>query len=154
MNLKIWIDGSYNEKTSHFGFGAVVDDGTSLLYFKKEFPFDAELSSMRNVAGELMGAEFALDYAVSHKAESCIIYHDYMGISEWPLKKWKANKRATKDYASLFEKLSKDCAFSFVHVKGHSGEDRNEICDALAKSAVGLKSKKSYETIVDKAVIL
>lgn len=42
---------------------------------------DKELAAMRNVAGEIKGAEAAMRYAIENGFDNIAIYHDY----EWGL---------------------------------------------------------------------
>ena len=43
----------------------------------------------------------------------------------------------------------------FTHVKGHSGVEGNEICDALAKAALGLpdtaERRRQYKSVLERA---
>ena len=93
---------------------------------------------MRNVAGEIKGAEAAMQYAFDHGMKELVIYHDYEGISRWPLREWKANKEGTIAYQAFYDKISKNVNIKFVKVKGHSGDKYNDEADRLAKEALGL----------------
>jgi ribonuclease HI len=109
----------------------------------KEYPFhgkydDAELASMRNVAGEIMGAQAAMQYAVREGLDAITIYHDYEGIAKWALGEWKTNKAGTKAYKEFYQQISSQVKIRFVKVAGHSGDKYNDMADALAKQALGL----------------
>ena len=59
-----YVDGSYKEETNEYSFGVVLLIDGKEYYFKKSFPED-ELSSMRNVAGEIKGAGFIILYCLN-----------------------------------------------------------------------------------------
>ena len=65
--------------------------------FNKSFS-DPSLAGMRNVAGEIMGARAAMEYAIANNKKRLVIYHDYEGIAKWPLGIWKTNKEGTIAY--------------------------------------------------------
>lgn len=132
-----YVDGSYNAVTGEFSYGVVMFHQGEELHFSKKYD-DEELSAMRNVAGEIKGAEAAMAYALEHDMKELTIYHDYEGISKWPLGLWKANKEGTIAYKNYYDKISKSVHIKFVKVKGHSGDRYNDEADRLAKEALGL----------------
>lgn len=91
---------------------------------------------MRNVAGEILGAELAMRKAVEMKISSLNIYHDYQGIASWCQGEWKTNKEGTRAYKEYFDSISRDLEIRFVKVRGHSGDKYNDIADELAKSVI------------------
>lgn len=135
--VEIYVDGSYNSATGDFSYGMVVLDGEQTKTYSQSF-HDAELSSMRNVAGEIKGAEAAMQYALDHGIPKIAIYHDYEGIAKWCLGLWKTNKEGTKAYKAFYEEAKKKIDIKFVKVTGHSGDTYNEMADRLAKEALGL----------------
>lgn len=135
---RAYVDGSYNINTGDFSFGAVIFVGEEMLTFSQKFE-NSPLASMRNVAGEIKGAEFVMKYCAENEIDSVEIYHDYEGIAAWAEGRWKTNKDGTAEYKKAYDKLSKKVAISFVKVKGHSGDKYNDMADRLAKDAVGVK---------------
>lgn len=130
-----YVDGSYNIHTKAFSYGMIV------LYQGEEYRFaekieDKELALMRNVAGEIMGAEAAMRYAILKGCKSIEIHHDYEGISKWCLGEWKTNKDGTKAYKAYYDSIKDQLSVKFIKVKGHSGDTYNDIADELAKSAI------------------
>lgn len=133
----IYVDGSFNVKTGEYSYGMlVIQDGMEEEY-NRAYSKDA-LSEMRNVAGEIMGARAAMEYALSKKLSCVNIFYDYEGIAKWCLGDWKANKDGTKAYAEYYRSIKTGLQVNFVKVKGHSNHEYNDRVDALAKKALGL----------------
>ena len=131
-----YVDGSYNVKTGIYGCGVVIfSNGSSHQY---SHAFCDELASMRNVAGEIAGAAYAMDYCVHSCIKNLKIYYDYEGIEKWCTGEWMANKEGTRAYKKLYNEASKTVKISFHKVKGHSGDKYNDLADSLAKQAVGI----------------
>lgn len=135
--VPVYVDGSYNSVTGEFSYGMVVllEDREETFCQKYE---DKELAAMRNVAGEIKGAEAAMRYAIEHGIEKIAIYHDYEGIAKWCTGEWKANKEGTKAYRAFYEEAGKKVTVKFVKVTGHSGDRYNDMADRLAREALGL----------------
>ena len=130
-----YVDGSYNIQTKEFSYGMVI------LYQGQEMRFASKvenpsLASMRNVAGEIKGAEMAMRYAIEKGCKELWIYHDYEGIARWCLGDWKTNKEGTKAYKAYYDSIKNHLNVTFHKVKGHSGDKYNDIADQLAKSAI------------------
>ena len=132
------MDGSYNSSTKEYAFGAVLLYGGKEETFSRRFESDS-LASMHNVAGEIMGASFAMEYSKEHGFSEIAIYYDYTGIENWALGNWKANLDGTKSYQELYKQLSPVLKVHFCKVKGHSGDKYNDLADRLAKDALGIK---------------
>lgn len=99
-DLVTYVDGSYDQSTQRFSYGMVILENGEEKTFNKSFS-DSSLCSMRNVAGEIMGARAAIEYAIKNNKKRLIIRYDYDGIANWPLGKWSANKEATKSYVKF-----------------------------------------------------
>lgn len=130
-----YVDGSYNNVTKEFSYGVVMFHNGSEKHFSQKVD-NKELAEMRNVAGEIKGAEAAMQYALDNKVKKLVIYHDYEGIASWCLGYWKTNKQGTIAYKEFYDKISKEVKISFVKVKGHSNDVYNDLADNLAKKAI------------------
>lgn len=132
-----YVDGSYNKVNRNFSCGVVFLYQGEEITFYESFS-DEELASMRNVAGEIKGAESAMRYAKEHGVKKLVIYHDYEGIAKWCNGAWQAAKEGTKAYRAFYQEISKEMEIRFEKVKGHSGDHYNDMADLLARKALGL----------------
>lgn len=137
--LIAYVDGSYNIKTKEYGYGCVLLEGQTVVHQFNGKGNDAELASMRNVAGEILGSEKAILYAIEKGYELVCVYYDYEGIEKWANQLWKANKVGTKAYQQFIQEAREKIDIQFVKVLAHSGDTYNEVADQLAKKAVGIK---------------
>ncbi len=137
--LIAYVDGSYNIKTKEYGYGCVLIHGQSVLEQFHGKGHDDNYVSMRNVAGEILGSEMAIRYAIEKEYQLICIYYDYEGIEKWANHIWKANKEGTQAYQKFIDEARQKINISFVKVLAHSGDMYNEIADQLAKKAVGIK---------------
>lgn len=135
--LVAYVDGSYHVGTKEFSYGMVLlyQGGEEQFSQKVEEP---ELSEMRNVAGEIKGAEAAMAYAVKHQIPKLVIYHDYEGIAKWCTGAWQTKKEGTKVYKQYYDSIKDQVQIEFRKVKGHSGDRYNDLADQLAKKALGI----------------
>ncbi|MWK60533.1 hypothetical protein GO594_31675, partial [Pseudomonas otitidis] len=99
---------------------------------------DKLLADMNNVAG-IKAAEIAMQYCIDNQIKSLKIYHDYEGIAKWCTGEWKAKKTGTQEYKNFFDSLKGKLNVEFIKVKGHSGDEFNDLADRLAKEAFNLE---------------
>lgn len=132
-----FVDGSFNKATHTYGYGGfLVTDNEK--YVLQGADNDAEMATMRNVAGEIKGAEAAVKKAIELGIKELVIYYDYRGIEMWVTGAWKRNKAGTIAYHDYIMSVREQIKLTFVKVKGHSGVEGNEEADKLAKQAVGI----------------
>ena len=131
-----YVDGSYDNATREFSYGAVIFYQGQTHTFAEKYN-DPDLADMRNVAGEIKGAERAMRFALEQGIPSLAIYHDYEGIASWCTGAWQAKKPGTQAYRSFYQQAAQQVAITFVKVKGHTGVEFNELADQLAKQALG-----------------
>ena len=136
--ITAYVDGSFSSGKS-FGCGCIIlKDGEVIAEISKAYE-DEELATMRNVAGEIKASELAMQYALDNGYTSLSIYHDYQGIASWCLGEWKTNKAGTVAYKQFYDDIKDKLKVHFIKVKGHSGDEYNEIADRLAKKALGIE---------------
>ncbi len=132
-----YVDGSFNVSTGEFSYGAVIFANGTTIEMNEAFR-EPELATMRNVAGEIKGAEAAMRYCVNNGIDKLDIYYDYQGIEKWCTGDWKTTKTGTTRYKEYYNSIKTKVDVRFVKVKGHSGDKYNDRADALAKSALGI----------------
>ena len=72
-----FVDGSYNIATKVYGYGGfLIHNGEKEVL--QGSGNDAEMASMRNVSGEILGAMAAVERAIELKLPEVTIYYDYM----------------------------------------------------------------------------
>lgn len=133
-----YTDGSYNVKTKRFSLGAVLFHNGETLTYSEAFS-DEEMASMRNVAGELKAALYAMEYCIQNHASSLEICYDYEGVEKWCTGEWKANKEWTVNYREYYNSIKDKLNITFTKIKGHSGNKYNDMADKLAKEALGIE---------------
>ncbi len=132
-----YVDGSYSAELKMFSYGAIIFYNNEIKEFSKAFS-DPELIDMRNVAGEIKGSEFVMQYCIDNNIKSVDIYYDYAGIEKWCSGEWKANKTGTIAYKNFYASILDKLSINFIKVKGHSGDEYNDLADTLAKSALNI----------------
>lgn len=148
-NAYAFVDGSYNPATGVSGYGGFLmsspdSNGCRKRYVLQGKSDDMEFCKQRNVAGELLGTLAALKQASNIGCDKLTIFYDYEGIRSWVTGDWKANNSYTQRYAERVRQYKELAGIDieFVHTKGHSGIEGNEIADRLAKDAVGVSVKR------------
>ena len=133
-----YIDGSYDRETESYSFGCVLLIDNKEYQFMKKYEKD-EFSDMRNVAGEIKGAGFIMQYCVNHNIKKINICYDYIGIEKWYKKEWKASSIISIAYVDFCEKIYDKLEVSFHKIKSHSNNKYNDMADKLAKKALNIE---------------
>lgn len=133
-----FVDGSYNSVTNVYGYGGFLIAGGE-KHILQGSGNEEGMSSMHNVAGEILGSMAAVEKAIELGVSKLDIYYDYMGIEMWATGAWKRNKTGTIQYYDYMQSIKDKIQISFVKVKGHSGIEGNEEADRLAKEAAGIE---------------
>ncbi len=139
-----YVDGSYLEATGQFSCGVVFFHGGQEEQYSRLFE-DQELAGMRNVAGEIKGAETAMRFCLERGIRSLTIYYDYEGIEKWCTGEWEARKPGTIRYREFYEDVSRQVEIHFVKVKGHSHNQYNDLADQLAREAFAPSDEKGIK---------
>ena len=92
-----YVDGSYQHALGKFSCGVVLFLDGKELNLAEEYS-DPDLVSMRNVAGEIKGAELAMAYCLTHDIPELAIYHDYQGIASWCTREWQAKNHRLPEF--------------------------------------------------------
>ena len=96
----------------------------------------AEGVKIRNVAGEMLGAMNAVQWAKEHEYPAVEIRYDYEGVEKWVTGVWRAKTPLTSKYAAHMQEAAEQIKISFCKVAAHTGNHYNEEADQLAKSAL------------------
>ncbi len=134
-----FVDGSFNPVTKVYGCGGFLYDLDGQRHLIQDSNDNEEMATMRNVAGEILGATHAIEKALDLGLSTLTIYYDYEGIKHWAEGTWKRNKEGTIRYHEFVTSVKDKIKLHFVHVKAHTGIPGNEEADTLAKEAVGIE---------------
>lgn len=135
--IEAYVDGSYHAASGAYSAGVVLlwDGRKETLQEKREA---CDLAGMRNVAGEILGAMLAMQYAAAQGVRDLVIYHDYEGIAKWCTGAWEARLPGTQQYRAYYRQMTQKLNIRFVKVRAHTGDTYNEEADRLAKAALGI----------------
>lgn len=134
--LTAYVDGSFDPSIGKYAFGCILLTPEGETIRESGNGQDPESLAIRNVAGEMLGAMYAVQWAINHGYPSLTIYYDYEGIAKWAKGDWKAKNKRTQQYAEFMNGKRSYIQLSFQKVKAHSGDHYNEEVDKLAKSAL------------------
>jgi ribonuclease HI len=134
--LYIYVDGSFMVDKGNYSFGLVAVENGEVIYKENGKGFDEEAISLRNVSGEVLGAQKAIEFAISKGYKEVTIAYDYQGVESWAIGAWKRNNRITQNYNKFMQEKMKFINVKFKKIKGHSGDKYNDMADMLAKEAL------------------
>ena len=134
--LTAYVDGSFDPSIGKYAFGCILLTPDGEIIRESGNGQDPESLAIRNVAGEMLGAMYAVQWAINHGYPSLTIYYDYEGIAKWAQGDWKAKNKRTQQYAEFMNGKRSYIQLTFQKVKAHSGDHYNEEVDKLAKSAL------------------
>ena len=131
-----YVDGSYNHSIPKYSFGCVfiLPDGT--IHTESGNGDNPESLALRNVTGEMLGAMFAVRFAMVNGYKEVEICYDYEGIEKWAIGAWKRNTDLTKKYAKAMQGWGQSIKIKFKKVAAHTNVYYNEMADQLAKDAL------------------
>lgn len=131
-----FIDGAYNEDNESYGFGGyVMIEGEK--YEISGSGEDADLVSMKDVAGEIIGTMKILDFAKEHHLQEITILYDYKGVDCWATGKWKRNLPGTVQYYEFCQEKMKYINVKFRKILDIKQIEGNEEAKTLANLACG-----------------
>lgn len=129
--IYIYTDGAYSPSNDRGGWAFIVTDQKDVL-----FKVGDAVSHTTNNRMEIEAVIRALIYVLNHIEEKEVtIYSDSMYVIGTLTQHWKIKKNVDlwKQMYIISQKLKeKDIKVHFIHVKGHNGEQYNELCDELA----------------------
>lgn len=131
-----YVDGSYDDKIKKYAFGCVIltPSGDNI---KESGNGDNPASlAIRNVAGEMLGAMFAVKWALTNGYTEIEIRYDYEGIEKWVTGEWKAKNELAQKYVASMKLWEQSVRISFLKIEAHSNNKFNDEADRLAKAAL------------------
>ena len=135
-----YISSSYDEYLRKYSFGCVIitpEEDTII-----EFNCDNQATYIYsiNIAGEIIGAMFAINWTKNHRYDSLIIRNSYEGLGKWSSGEWTPNSYASIEYLDFYKK-NKD--FININYENVDADDtyKKSACD-LAKKGLTLNKKK------------
>ncbi len=135
-HLIAYVDGSFDVNAGRYSFGCVLLTPDGKIIKESGNGDNPDSLAIRNVAGEMLGAMYAVKWAAKNGYKSIELRYDYVGIEKWARGEWKTNHVLTGKYAAYMKHMEEYVQISFQKVKAHSGDLYNEEADKLAKAAL------------------
>lgn len=134
--LLSYVDGSYEDSLKKYGFGCVfiLEDGR--IYTEYGNGDNPDSLPLRNVTGEMLGAMYAVKFAMINGFKAIEIRYDYQGIEKWVTGEWKSKKELTQKYTAAMREWSKSIEIKFTKVVAHTNVQYNELADQMAKKGL------------------
>lgn len=140
-----YVDGSYSDSAKKYSYGCILILPSGEILRMSGSGDDPRAIAVRNVAGELQGAMYAVRKTAELGYKRIIIRHDYIGISKWFTGEWKAKDEIAKIYIDYLTKYQNHIEIIFEKVVAHSGDKFNEEADQLARGALEKSDKTTIE---------
>ena len=146
--IEIYTDGSATKSRSGWGFVAVKND--EIIYQKSDVEHIGDTNQMM----ELIAVIEACKWATNQHYDDIIIYSDSAYLVncyndkwfvKWENNNWKNSKNEPVANIDLWKQLIMYFRLpniNFVKVKGHNGNQYNEIADKLATGAIELTDER------------
>lgn len=137
--VTIYTDGSFDKDIPSYGWGfaAILDSGdVPELFTNFGRGKDPDMIPQRNVAGEMVAAMKAVQWASRNGYRAVELRYDYAGVGDWPMGRQRVSKE--NEYARMYcewmQKAAESIEIRFLQIPGHSGDWYNEKADELAKA--------------------
>lgn len=131
-----YVDGSYDHSVRRYAFGCVFILPDGRVYTENGSGDNPDSAALRNVTGEMLGAMFAVRFAIVNGFLGIEIRYDYEGIEKWVTGAWKSKTELTKKYAEAMRRWSSGVKIIFTKVTAHTNVYYNEMADRIAKEAI------------------
>lgn len=134
--LVAYVDGSYEHSLKRYAFGCVFILPDDTVYVENGSGDNADTAQQRNVSGEMLGAMFAVRWAIKNGFSRIELRYDYEGIEKWVTGAWKSKTELTQKYAAAMRRWMGSIQMHFTKVEAHSNVYYNELADRLAKNGL------------------
>ena len=133
--IQIYTDGAYSPKRNMGGWAFVVVKDNVKIY--SEFFPEPDTTNNRM---EITAIIEAIKWSSENGYKSIEIVTDSMYVVGTMTMNWKRKKNV--DLWEIMDTVCMNMDITWTHVKGHSGDRYNELCDALAVEATKTIIKK------------
>jgi ribonuclease HI len=137
--IAAYVDGSFRDGVSSYGC-VILKDGVVVEELSGS---DDSFPESRNIYGEVLGVQKAVEWGIANGHAAMAIYYDYSGIEKWATSDWRANSHVSRKYKAYMDKISERVTVSFKKVTAHSGDFFNERADKLARGALPKRDSDS-----------
>lgn len=134
--LVAYVDGSYDHSVKRYAFGCVFILPDDTVYVENGSGSNPDTARLRNVSGEMLGAMYAVRWAVTNGFSRIELRYDYEGIEKWVTGAWKSKTELTQKYAASMRRWMESIQLRFTKVTAHANVYYNELADRLAKDGL------------------
>jgi len=134
--LLAYVDGSYDDSIKKYAFGCVFLLPDGRIYTEYGNGNNEQSLQHRNVTGEMLGAMYAVKFAMLNGFGSVEIRYDYQGIEKWVTGEWRSRTELTRKYAVSMREWGKSISIRFTKVAAHTNVTYNELADKMAKTGL------------------
>ncbi len=134
--LVAYVDGSYEHSLKRYAFGCVFILPDDTVYVENGSGDNPDTAQQRNVSGEMLGAMFAVRWAIKNGFPRIELRYDYEGIEKWVTGVWKSKTELTQKYAAAMRRWMGSIQMRFTKVAAHTHVYYNELADRLAKDGL------------------
>lgn len=143
--LVAYVDGSYEHSVKRYAFGCVFILPDDTVYVENGSGSNPDTAQLRNVSGEMLGAMFAVRWAIRNGFSRIELRYDYEGIEKWVTGAWKSKTELTQKYAAAMRRWMESIQMRFTKVAAHTNVYYNELADRLAKD--GLQEREEIPEV-------
>lgn len=143
--LVAYVDGSYEHSIQRYAFGCVFILPDDTVYVENGSGDNPDTAQLRNVSGEMLGAMFAVRWAIKNGFSRIELRYDYEGIEKWVTGAWKSKTELTQKYAAAMRRWMGSIQIRFTKVAAHTNVYYNELADHLAKD--GLEEREEIPEV-------
>ncbi len=134
--LVAYVDGSYEHSLGRYAFGCVFILPDDTVYVENGSGDNPDTAQLRNVSGEMLGAMYAVRWAIKNGFSRIELRYDYEGIEKWVTGAWKSKTELTRKYAESMRRWMGNIQMRFTKVAAHTHVYYNELADRLAKDGL------------------
>lgn len=134
--LVAYVDGSYEHSARRYAFGCVFILPDDTVYVENGSGSNPDTAQLRNVSGEMLGAMYAVRWAIKNGFLRIELRYDYEGIEKWVTGAWKSKTELTRKYAAAMRRWMENIQMRFTKVAAHTNVYYNELADRLAKDGL------------------